>query len=428
VRPLRIAVVGGGWSGLSAAVEATTRGHAVTVYEMSPHWGGRARSVEAAGEAFDNGQHILIGAYRQTLRIMRTVGVDPAQAFERLPLRLVAPDGTGLRLPPGPAVPAFVRGVLSRRGWSVPDRLALLARASGWVVRGFRCDAQLTVAALTARWPRALQRDLVEPLCVAALNTPSASASATVFLRVMRDALFGGAGASDLLLPRAGLGALLPEPAVRWLGARGATLRAPARVESVDADGAAWRVDGEPFDAVVLASSAVEAARLARSAAPAWAARAEALRYEPIVTVYAHSDGTRLPESMLALESDMRSQPAQFVFDLGRLAGRPGLLAFVVSGAQPWLDRGIDEARDATLAQARRALSATLRGPLRPVRVLTEKRATFRCTPSLSRPGGRIAAGLAAAGDYVDGPYPATLEGAVRSAVEAVRRLETPAS
>jgi monoamine oxidase len=55
--------------------------------------------------------------------------------------------------------------------------------------------------------------------------------------------------------------------------------------------------------------------------------------------------------------------------------------------------------------------------------VLTEKRATFRCVPGLQRPAGRVAQGLHAAGDYVRGPYPATIEGAVRSALEAVDAL-----
>jgi hypothetical protein len=126
---------------------------------------------------------------------------------------------------------------------------------------------------------------------------------------------------------------------------------------------------------------------------------------------------------MLALSADERDCPAQFVFDHGQLGGHAGLLAFVVSGAQPWLDRGIASTRDATLAQATQALSAQLKAPLRAVRVLTEKRATFRCTPALRRPAGPIAPGLQAAGDYVAGPYPATLEGAVRSAVQAVRAL-----
>ena len=60
---------------------------------------------------------------------------------------------------------------------------------------------------------------------------------------------------------------------------------------------------------------------------------------------------------------------------------------------------------------------------VQPLQTVVEKRATFACTPALQRPVAAIAPGLWACGDYVDGPYPATLEGAVRSALQVVERL-----
>ena len=430
--PRRVAIVGGGWAGLAAAVEATARGHQVAVCEMAPMLGGRARRLpdRSAGLALDNGQHILIGAYETTLRLLRRVGVDEATALQRLPLTLQDAQGRGLSLPPGAALPAFVRGVLGARGWTRGERAALLAAAAGWLLRGFRCPPELTVAALTAPLPTTLRRTLIEPLCVAALNTPAAEASGAVFLRVLRDALFGGRGASDLLLPRVDLGALWPDAAAAWLRAHGAELRTGQRVETLerDSDGDGWRVDGEPCDRVILACSAVEAARLALPHAPDWAARAGALRHEPIVTVLLHAPGARLPAPMLALDP-RDDAPAQYVFDLGRLrdpAREPsagGTLAFVISGAAAWVERGLDATAAAVLAQAGEQLGGLLPQPPRLLRTLSEKRATFLCTPGLQRPGAAPAPGLLAAGDYVDGPYPATLEGAMRSGAAAARAL-----
>ena len=111
------------------------------------------------------------------------------------------------------------------------------------------------------------------------------------------------------------------------------------------------------------------------------------------------------------------------MFDRGQLGGASGLLAFVISGAQPWVDAGQAATLQATLNQACSALGSVLQGPLEPVQVLSEKRATFRCTPGLQRSAMQIAPGLHAAGDHVIGPYPATLEGAIRSGIEAVRSL-----
>ena len=420
----RVAVIGGGWAGLAAAVEATRRGHAVTLLEMAAQFGGRARSVAVDHRTLDNGQHILIGAYSATLALMRTVGVDPARVLERLPLTLVGPDGIGLRLRSGPPTLAFARAVLSHGGWTLRERLGLLAAATRWMMQGFRCDPTLSVAALTASLAPQVHAQLIEPLCVAALNTPAREASALVFLRVLKDALFSGPGSADLLLPRAGLSELFPEPAAAWLAAHGAVLRLSGRVDRLEpASDGAWRVDGERFDQIVLATTSVEAARLTRNVAPDWSQLASGLRFEPITTVYLHREGTRLAEPMLALPSDEHTAPAQFVFDRGRLGGHDGVLAFVVSGAAPWVDRGMRATVLATQRQAAQLPNDAGAG-LSELRSFTEKRATFRCTPSLQRPAVSIAPGLCAAADYVAGPYPATLEGAVRSALEAVAALD----
>jgi hydroxysqualene dehydroxylase len=418
--PRRVAVIGGGWAGVAAAIEATARGHRVTLFEMAAQLGGRARRVDIEGLALDNGQHILIGAYRQTLAMMRRVGVDPAAALLRLPLRLVHPDGRGFVLRPGTPGLAFVRAVWSYPGWCWRDRGALLVAAGRWSLLGFRCAAETTVEQLCRGITPAVRRDVIEPLCIAALNTPAREASARVFLRVLRDALFGGPGASDLLLPRRHLSALLPEPGARWLQAHGAELQLSRRVMRVEADGSGWRVDDAAFDVVVLATPPGEAARLARGAAPGWAAAAAALCYRPIVTVYVRSPGTCLIEPMLSLPADDAAAPAQFVFDLGALRGHAGVLAFVVSGADAWVERGLEATLQATLEQARRALGPALHTPPEGLQAFVERRATFACTPGLQRPSSRIADGLFAAGDYVDGPYPATLEGAVRAGIAAV--------
>jgi squalene-associated FAD-dependent desaturase len=432
--PLRVAVVGGGWAGLAAAVRATEAGHAVTLFEMAGQLGGRARAVEVDGLELDNGQHILIGAYARTLALMRSVGADLDAVLHRRPLELRYADGRGLAVPPGggSAALGFARAVAGARGWSWGDKLRFAAVAGGWLLRGFRCDPAWSVERLCAGLPPRVRALMIDPLCVAALNTPARDASATVLLRVLRDGLFGGPGASDLLLPRRSLAELLPRPAAAWLGARGALVRTGARVQRLEAAsgpdeatgaagaGGRWSVDGEPFDAVIVATPPAEAARLVQPVAPAWAEAAAAFRYEPIVTAYIRAAGAHLPAPMTALEEGPAA-PAQFAFDHGALGATPGLFAFVVSGAAPWVERGLEATGQALLEQARGVLAGGAAPAL--VRVLAEKRATFRCTPGLRRPPARIAPGLLAAGDHVDGPYPATLEGAVRAGEAAAAAL-----
>ena len=430
---MKIAIIGAGWAGMAAAVEATQAGQNATIFEYTKSIGGRAKSLnsclpDGTPVLLDNGQHILIGAYTEALRLMRQVGVSPEMALLSQPLRLVFPDGGGLRFPPWPTPLDALGGILGARGWRAADKWSLLRLATGWQLSGFQCDAHLSVTSLCAGLSARVMTELIEPLCVSALNTPANRSSAQVFLRVLKDALFGVQGGSRLLLPRVDLGALFPEAAAQWLTPKGAIVRLGERVTSVTRAGRQWQVQGEVFDAVILATSAPEAVRLLDCAAAhasephvaelaQWTTRARALQFEAIATVYAWGKGAHLPEPMLALRTreahaSKPPAPAQFVFDRGQLGGPLGLLAFVVSASA-----GTREELQAwVLKQARVQLGLQLQA----VQTVVEKRATFACTPGLQRPPSQIAAGLWACGDYVDGPYPATLEGAVRSAMASV--------
>lgn len=417
---MRIAIIGGGWAGLAAAVRAVTMGHQVTLLEMSSSLGGRARAVDHQGQRFDNGQHILIGAYCETLALMRLLGVDIDQALQRLPLTLLKPDGLGLALTTTSSPAAFCAAVLRHQTWSWVSRLRLLLTSTWWALQGFRCAPGLTVAALTRRLPLPVRRDLIDPLCVAALNTPSASASAQVFLRVLGDALMGGTGSADLLLPRQSLDDLLPGPASLWLKAHGVNICLRQRVTRLAPTENGWEIIGERFEHVVMACTAREAARLAQDHQPEWSRSAQALPHEAITTVYLEATDARLNAAMVFLPEG----PAQFAFDHGALGMTPGRLAFVISAAADYEDLDRDQIGQAVLLQAATQFPPdTWPIPPRVVGVVTERRATFRCEPGLDRPPAKVMPGLWAAGDYVAGPYPATLEGAVRSGQQVIEQL-----
>lgn len=422
---MNVAVVGAGWAGLAASIAATRRGHQVTLFESSRSLGGRARSLptlmpDGSSTTLDNGQHILIGAYKATLGLMRDTGIDPAAVLLRLPLTLRFPGGDGMELPELPAPFDAVWGIATARGWSLRDKMSMLLAAIRWQFARFACEPSNTVIEVCRGVTQRVLDELIEPLCISALNTPASRASGQVFLRVIRDSLFraghGGWAGSNLLLPRVDLGSVFPHRASQWLEQAGARVQLGQRVQHIAVHGAGWQVDGESYDVVVLACAPWEAARLVRGAwvdAAQWVARADALTHEAIATVYL-CGGPRLPLPMLALHPT-GSAPAQFVFDRSHLGGPSGLLAFVVSASAE--DRAI--LQEQVLAQA---ASLGWHG-LAPVQTVVERRATFACTPGLQRPGMAIAPGLLACGDYVEGPYPATIEGAVRSGLEAAAQL-----
>lgn len=441
-----VAVVGGGWAGCAAAVELARQGCKVTLFEAARMLGGRARRVVTEHALIDNGQHILLGAYNETLRLLKTVGVNQRQALLKLPLQMRYPTGSGMdfvapRLP----APLHLLGALLRaKGLRLDDKLSLarFSTTARWM--GWRLHQDCSVAELLERFDQSarLIQLMWRPLCLAALNTPPERASAQVFLNVLRDSLGARRAASDMLLPRADLTALFPAAAEDWLRRHGGAVRTGAKVRGlarlhdgrwqVSASGEA--VGGEwnaPFDGVVLATSASQAAVLLHGIPEAdlnpLCARLTAFEAEAITTCYLqYAKEVRLDLPFFALvDAPERYQWGQFVFDRGQLDARnAGLLAVVVSASGAAAEQGQALLAEAIAVQLADVFQRPELGQPQWFKVITEKRATFACVPGLDRPGNATGlAGLAIAGDYTASDYPATLESAVRSGVGAASGL-----
>lgn len=419
----RVAVIGAGWAGCAAAVELAPHAQ-VTVLEAGRVAGGRARRTRVDDATLlDNGQHLLLGAYADTLRLMRQVGADPDRLFLRLPLALDTLGGVGLELPRWPAPWHTLAGLLRMRGVNWRERAALLLALSRLQLRGWRVPLGLTVAAWLAanRQSATLIDGFWTPLVLAALNTPVDSADMQVLACVLRDSLAGGSQAGDLLLPRVDLSALWPEPALAWLAGHGHAVRLGARVDVLESTASGVRVDGEDFDAAVLAVAPAQLERLIRHepALAGLAMRVNQFRYQPIYTVYLRAEqAAAMPRPMLGLAGGF----AQWLFNRGQLDGHDGWLAAVISGPGPHEALPHDELGCAVAAEIMAALPQL--GRVSAGRVIAEKRATFSCDAGLVRPANATALPqLVLAGDYTAGDYPATLEGAMRSGMAAARLL-----
>ena len=425
---MKVAVIGGGWAGLAAAVELAAAGVKVIVFEAAKQLGGRARSVDIHGQTLDNGQHILVGAYRETLRLMKVVGADPARLLKRLPLELSFPGSQPpfrLHLPRLPAPLHLAIGLFAASGASLAEKISAMRFMRSLQATDYQLDADCTVTALLDCHTQhgSLRRHLWEPLCLAALNTEPANASAQIFANVLRDSLGGARAETDLLLPAADLDQLFPRPAAAFIAAHGGEIRLASRVERIGDD---LFIAGETFDSIVLATAPQHAAAFLaqRPETAATAALLESYTYEPIGTAYvSNPPELRLPFPMLGLNGGTQGNPGQWVFDRGPLGGTPGVMGFVLSARGAW-----DELENESLVSTLHAeLETTLQTKLPPPRwhqVIRERRATFSCRPDLPRPPAKTAhPGLWLAGDYACAGYPATLEGAVRSGVAAAQGI-----
>jgi len=438
---LRVAIAGGGWAGCAAALELARQGCQVTLFEAARSLGGRARGVEVRGLALDNGQHILLGAYKESLRLMARVGVDEKAAFLRLPVQMRYPDGSDGMDFAAPSLPAplhLIVALLRAKGLERADKLALARFRSAGRWMGWQLNDDCTVSALLERFDQTerLVRLLWRPLCIAALNTPPERASANVFLAVLRDSLGASRrAASDMLLPRLPMGALFPEPAGAWLERQGHAVRLGVKVASIQHDGDDWLLTpggdapAERFDALVLATPApVSAALLAAlPAAAELSGQLDALDHEPIATCYLqYAAGTRLDLPFYALLDDPAANRwGQFVFDRAQLdPSQDGLLAVVVSAAGDAANVPREQLADAIAAQLAQDFGRPELASPAWTQLITEKRATFACAPGLVRPSNITPLpGLVLAGDYTASDYPATLETAVRSGQAAATAI-----
>ena len=420
---MKVAVIGAGWAGIAAAVELAGHGARPTLYEAAGVGGGRARRIEWNGHVLDNGAHILLGAYRETLALMARVGA-PQDALMRLPLRVKIPGRLDLAAPDLPAPLHLLVALLTARGLAWRERFAAIRFARALRAMRFRVSPDVTVAALLAAHEQGgtLANLLWNPLCVAALNTPASRASAQVFVNVLRDSLFADRASSEMLLPRRNLSAALPDPALSWLAAHGAEVKLRTRVRGLRSNAGALVVEAdseETYSHVVCAVGPHQFGDVT-AGLPALAALREsvaALEYESITTVYlGYAGSVRQDAPMTGLVDG----PLQWLFDREAIAGERGLLAGLVSASARVEHRD----QQGLAVESHRQLCRELAPLPEPAwsKVVTERRATFACVPGAFRAPARTpVAGLVLAGDHTEGDYPATIEGAVRSGMRAAR-------
>ena len=412
---------------MAAAVTLAERGMPVTVFEAANQLGGRARRVDWNGAALDNGLHILIGAYRETLRLVALVNRDAGGALRRLPLDWHIHGRFRLRAAPLPAPWHLALGLLTAHGAGIGERMAAAAFMRALRNAGFRLAQDITVSELLRRHRQgtAVTRHLWNPLCIAALNTPPEIASAQVFLNVLRDSLSAARADSEIMLARVDLSALFPAPAAEYVRSHAGQVLTAHTVDAIAMHDGNFtlRTRGQQlsFSHVVCA---LPPQRLAAAVAGlpqlnAAATLVERFNYQPIYTVYLqYPRDMALPSPMLGMADGL----AQWVFDRGALCGQAGLVAAVISADGPHQNMTQDELAQRIQAELRQHFGALPEPEWQ--RVIAEKRATFSCIAGLQRPAQRTPLeNFYLAGDYTGNEYPATLEAAVRSGVACARHI-----
>lgn len=444
-----VLVIGGGWAGISAAMEAVKLGARVTLVEERAYLGGRTRSFtdKTTGEEIDNGQHLMMGCYHETVKVLRELGTDHfVERQGALRVRFADVGGHADLLDSGlfPGAAGVAAGIMRLRQLSASSRIRILdlavrlrvgrVRSKGLTCKEFLLQYGQTEQAVSRFW---------EPIILATLNAPMDAAAADLLVAVMQLAFLGGPEDSKLYLPSVGLSELI-EPFYGWLDKKGGTVLLSTSCDHLEiTDGRVSSVrlsDGQTLkpDEVVAAVPYRALTRLNARFTMHYASNASSilhhasgLEYSPIISLYLWYDRPFMSDAFVAA----LGTTTQWVFDRRRIqrsaaedvvARYPGHVALTISAGSELAQRSTEEIIDHCDGELRLLFGDRMHGVKQMHGlVIKEKMATPLIGPQTYRATTtemhHVASNLWLAGDWTNTGLPATIEGAARSGVEAAR-------
>ena len=432
-----VIVIGAGFAGLSAATRCAQRGARVLVLEARSRLGGRATAFpdRDTGELVDNGQHVLLGCYTETLAFLREIGaIDHVSVQPELSVTMIDRRGRRSRLTCPSFLPSplhLVAGVLEWEALPWRDRLSVLAMATPIklarreLLPGARRKAA-SAGETVENWlirngqDATIREMLWNPLALAALNQPPDRAAAPAFARVLGEMFGTDPRASAIVLPTKPLHLMYAEPARRYLESHGGAVRTgTAATLQVNGGGVAVTANSERWSAKsVISSVPWYALTDLFSTVPApltdIVTRARKMDSSPIVTVNLWFNQRIIDEPFLGLPGRVM----QWVFDKQLVfGGDASHLSLVSSGAERIVQRTNDELIQLAQQELYEAMPAIRSAHVVRASVVREPRATFSLAPGQpARPSAETGVrGFSLAGDWIDTGLPATIESAVRS-------------
>ena len=422
-----IAVIGAGWAGLAAAAYLAPHCR-LTLFEAGKVAGGRARSVAHGQFAeLDNGQHLLIGAYRAVFRLLRRVGESPDALFLREPLHWHLADGFQFRSPQKlPAPLHLLWAVLRGKNVDWAQKTALLRQMAALQRWHKRQPPDQSIASWLdeQRVGEDWRAQFWRPMVLGALNTPPETASLRVLCHVLADGVWASRNAGDFYMAKRNLSGTLAAPVLHYLAQHGAKYRPNCRIAQVQAASGKVQADGQTFDAAVFAVAPYHLAPLLPEHLGDTVRQAvQQLSYHAITTVYLrYPQPLHLPAAL----TGFAHRPTQWLLDRGRLQ-HPNEAAAIISTSDLVAESSLhtDGKPDwaATAHQDLLQLNPHLPPP-EAQQTITEKRATVASTVNRRLPdmADLNAARIWLAGDWLHERYPATLEAAVQTGERAAQQ------
>jgi hydroxysqualene dehydroxylase len=453
----KIIVIGGGFAGLSAASFLANSGNKVELIEASPKLGGRAYSFydDETKSVIDNGQHILMGCYKETLKFLKLIGAEKNFSYqERLKVNFLNDKGKQFRLE---ATQLFyplnlLFGLLNFEALNFIDRLKILRF---FIKLYFYSDSELKNLTVH-QWfllegqNEKIRESFLDFLAVGALNTSTTKASAKAFADILKEMFSKGNEASTIILPLKGLSDSYCNEAQSFIEKNGGVINISEQVTG-------FEIENDEVKKIITSNRTITDFDYVISAVSWFAAKtfevseqentSNPRRFlENINLTFEHSSILTIhiwfqSHSELGSESPsfgkMLKQVQHDSNDFYALIGSPihwiftheDHITLVKSDANEIIDKPKEELFEMAATELKRYAGIN-REEIKSYKVIKEKRATFVPDKKTidKRPNTKTKIkNLFLAGDWVNTGLPSTIESAVKSgrmATEEITRLQ----
>lgn len=423
-------VIGGGFAGLTTAVYLTSKNIKVDLFEASPKLGGRAYSFLAkdGNTIIDNGQHILMGCYNETLRFMKIIGAQENLIYQpSLEINFLKKNFEIIKLKSASFPYPFnlMLGILNYGAVSFVQRLKVLQ----FFIKLFTYSEQELIKLNVSEWLLKekqngdISKSLWEIISIGALNTSVKKASAKVFSDILKAIFFKGTFASTLIIPKYGLSETYCLKALEYIEKNeGCIYLSNPVTELIVRNNRIVEVRSNnesisDFDCVI---SAVPYHAFQKFISVSYLNKKPDLRYSSILTIHLWLSHNPLKEDFYGLIDS----PVHWIFN------KKTHLTLVISDA----DYLNGKSKEEILFLAARELKKYIKLDLDDIidfQIIKEKRATFIPSEHTLNSRPSVITGLDnffVAGDWVDTGLPSTIESAVKSgrmAADAVLHART---
>lgn len=433
-------IIGGGLSGLAAGVKLASEGLRVSLFERKHYLGGRCYSYEDAkiGEIVDNGQHVLIGAYHHLLHYLDIIGTKHYLRKEsHLRLRLFHPEKgfTDFHIKHLPKPFNLINGIIGFPFLSGTEKIRLIKLGLKIWKSGNEHKDNLRNMTISQWLDENKQSDTAKknfwyPVAVSIMNESPERASALLFFRSLKMALFGNISDSAILIPNVTQYELYARNAITYLKKRRCNINLNTEVHSLVIKGN--KVTGIKLKdnkivngkAIICAVPYYNVIRLIPEHFHGYEPFLNFVKFEssPIISYHLWFENAFTDvDHVGCIDSNL-----QWIFNrrviFGEQKKKPFYITGVISGAHRYINLKKDELTRIALDDLYKIFPDSRNSRLIRSTIIKERRATFSATPDAekNRPSTKTPIqGFFLAGDWTDTGLPATIEGAVLSGFRA---------